>query len=90
MPVEKPPCHTMLTANRAQTPTNPIKKQSVAKTIFDRAHIFAENKQVGLSLILKLERFGIFWPYLAHLGTYLGEPNMVRWGVPMKILQNAV
>ena len=74
----------MLTANRAQTPTNPIKKQSVAKTIFDRTHIFAENKQVGLSLILKLEA------YLVYLGTYLGEPNIVRWGVPKKILQNAV
>ena len=28
--------------------------------------------------------YGI-WPYL---GTYLGVPNMVNWGVPEKILQN--
>ena len=26
------------------------------------------------------------WPYLANLGA----PNMVKWGVPEKILQNAV
>ena len=30
------------------------------------------------------------WPYLAYLSTYLGAPNMVKWGVPEKILQNAV
>ena len=34
--------------------------------------------------------FGHIWPYLAYLGTYLGTPNMVKWGVPEKILQNAV
>ena len=28
--------------------------------------------------------------HLAYLGTYLGAPNMVKWGVPEKILQNAV
>ena len=28
--------------------------------------------------------------YLAYLGAYLSEPNMVKWGVPEKILQNAV
>ena len=28
--------------------------------------------------------------HLAYLGTYLGVPNMVKWGVPEKILQNAV
>ena len=26
----------------------------------------------------------------AYLGAYLGVPNMVKWGVPEKILQNAV
>ena len=26
----------------------------------------------------------------AYLGAYLGAPNMVKWGVPEKILQNAV
>ena len=26
----------------------------------------------------------------AYLGAYLGAPNMVEWGVPEKILQNAV
>ena len=80
----------MLTANRAQTPTNPIKKQSVAKTIFDRAHIFAENKQVGLSLIVKLERFGIFgdiWHIWAHI---LASQLWSGGGVPKKILQNEV
>ena len=30
------------------------------------------------------------WPYLAYLGTYLGASTMVKWGVPEKILQNAV
>ena len=30
------------------------------------------------------------WPYLAYLGAYLGARNMVKWGVPEKILQNAV
>ena len=30
------------------------------------------------------------WPYLACLGAYLGARNMVKWGVPEKILQNAV
>ena len=30
------------------------------------------------------------WPYLAYLGAYLGAPNMVKWGIPEKILQNAV
>ena len=30
------------------------------------------------------------WPYLAYLGAYLGAQNMVKWGVPEKILQNAV
>ena len=30
------------------------------------------------------------WPYLAYLGTYLGAHNMVEWGIPEKILQNAV
>ena len=29
-------------------------------------------------------------PYLAYLGTYLSVPDMVKWGVPEKILQNAV
>ena len=28
--------------------------------------------------------------YLAYLGAYLGARNMVKWGVPEKILQNAV
>ena len=27
------------------------------------------------------------WPYL---GAYLSAPNMVKWGVPEKVLQNAV
>ena len=26
----------------------------------------------------------------AYLGTYLGAQNMVKWGIPEKILQNAV
>ena len=26
----------------------------------------------------------------AYLGAYLGAPNMVKWDVPEKILQNAV
>ena len=26
----------------------------------------------------------------AYLGTYLGAQNMVEWGIPEKILQNAV
>ena len=26
----------------------------------------------------------------AYLGTYLGSQNMVEWGIPEKILQNAV
>ena len=26
----------------------------------------------------------------AYLGAYLGAPNKVKWGVPEKILQNAV
>ena len=26
----------------------------------------------------------------AYLGAYLGRPKMVKWGVPEKILQNAV
>ena len=26
----------------------------------------------------------------AYLGAYLAAPNMVKWGVPVKILQNAV
>ena len=26
----------------------------------------------------------------AYLGAYLGAPNIVKWGVPEKILQNAV
>ena len=26
----------------------------------------------------------------AYLGAYLGARNMVKWGVPEKILQNAV
>ena len=26
----------------------------------------------------------------AYLGVYLGAQNMVKWGVPEKILQNAV
>ena len=30
------------------------------------------------------------WPYLAYLGAHLRAPNMVNWGVPEKILQNAV
>ena len=30
------------------------------------------------------------WPYLTYLGAYLGARNMVKWGVPEKILQNAV
>ena len=30
------------------------------------------------------------WPYLSYLGAYLSAPNMVKWGVPEKILQNAV
>ena len=30
------------------------------------------------------------WPYLAYFGAYLGARNMVKWGVPEKILQNAV
>ena len=34
--------------------------------------------------------FGHIWPYLAYLGAYLGAPNMVKWGVPEKILQKAV
>ena len=35
--------------------------------------------------------FSIFiLAYLAYVGTYLGAPNMVKWGVPEKILQNAV
>ena len=28
--------------------------------------------------------------YLAYLGAYLGTQNMVKWGVPEKIFQNAV
>ena len=34
--------------------------------------------------------YGHIWPYLAYLGTYLGAQNMVKWGIPEKILQNAV
>ena len=30
------------------------------------------------------------WPYLAYLRAYLGASTMVKWGVPEKILQNAV
>ena len=30
------------------------------------------------------------WPYLAYLGAYLGATNMVKWGIPEKILQSAV
>ena len=30
------------------------------------------------------------WPYLAYLGAYLGASNMVKWGIPEKILPNAV
>ena len=29
-------------------------------------------------------------PKYAYLGAYLGTSNMVKWGVPEKILQNAV
>ena len=29
-------------------------------------------------------------PYFAYSGAYLSAPNMVEWGVPEKILQNAV
>ena len=29
-------------------------------------------------------------PYFAYLGTYLSVPNMVKWIVPEKILQNAL
>ena len=25
-----------------------------------------------------------------HFGAYFGAPNMIKWGVPEKILQNAV
>ena len=32
----------------------------------------------------------IIWPYLAHLGAYLNAPNMVKWDISKKILQNAV
>ena len=31
--------------------------------------------------------WGLTWPYL---GMHLGTPNMVKWGIPEKILQNAV
>ena len=34
--------------------------------------------------------FSGFCPYLAYLGAYLSVLNMVKWGVPEKILQNAV
>ena len=33
------------------------------------------------------------WPNMAEyafFGAYLAAPNMVKWGVPEKILQNAV
>ena len=29
-------------------------------------------------------------PYLAYLSAYMSAPNVVKWGVPEKILQNAV
>ena len=32
----------------------------------------------------------IIWPYLAYLGAYLSAPNMVKWDISKKILQNAV
>ena len=38
------------------------------------------------SYLAYLATFGHIWPYLA----YLGAPNMVKWGVPEKIMQNAV
>ena len=30
------------------------------------------------------------YAYLAYFDAYLGVQNMVKWGVPEKILQNAV
>ena len=43
-----------------------------------------------------LDHFGPKWPNMAkyakyaYLGAYLGARNMVKWGVPENILQNAV
>ena len=34
--------------------------------------------------------FGHLWPCSAYSGAYLSAPNMVKWDVPKKILQNAV
>ena len=34
---------------------------------------------------------GSYWyAYLAYFGAYLGAQNMVKWGVPEKVLQNAL
>ena len=40
--------------------------------------------------IAKTKNWHQILQYLAYLSTYLGAPNMVKWGVPEKILQNAV
>ena len=39
---------------------------------------------------IQKSEFWHIWPYLAYLGAYLGAQNMVKWGIPEKILQNAV
>ena len=36
------------------------------------------------------QSFGLVTPYLVYLGTYLSALNMVKWGIPEKILQNVV
>ena len=46
-----------------------------------RAQIRAPNTVFGV--------FGCLWLYIAALGKYLSAPNMVKWGIPEKILQNA-
>ena len=44
----------------------------------------------------KIQNLPDFWPAVCqiwpkmHFGAYLGSPNMVKWSVPEKILQNAV
>jgi len=46
--------------------------------------------KVVLHALLWSQMWQIGAPKYAYLGAYLGAPNMVKWGVPEKILQNAV
>ena len=52
--------------------------------------IFSGIPHLTIFSALKYAPQLLYLVYLAYLGAYLSAPNMAKWGVPEKILQNAL